>query len=175
MDTAWNQVAGQYGFICNGCADNCCRTLFFHHTHLEKDYLLEGFSTIAPDIRDRVLEKAAQYCDRLLLHASLHKSLDMMCPLNQDNQCLIYEYRPMICRLHGLPHELFLHGSSIQKHPGCAAGTPFFNRHGYIPFDRTPFYARMADAESAYRKAIHQKDRVKYTIAQMLTMEPPGH
>lgn len=172
MDMAWSEVAGQYGFVCNGCDDNCCKSLFFHHTHIETAYLIIGFNTLSTRVKAVVLERAEQYCDRLLLFSNAGRTLDIMCPLNENNQCLIYEYRPMICRLHGLPHELQHPGSTLKKKPGCSAGMAQFGSHTYVPFDRTRFYAQMAAIESAYRKSTRQEGRIKLTIAQMLTLGP---
>jgi hypothetical protein len=54
MDQAYTVVAGQYGFQCNGCADNCCLTRFYHHTLLEYLYLVEGLRTLEPDVRHTI-------------------------------------------------------------------------------------------------------------------------
>jgi len=35
MDRAYDRAADPYGFTCDGCADNCCRTRFYHHTVIE--------------------------------------------------------------------------------------------------------------------------------------------
>ena len=58
MDQSYTAVAGQYGFQCNGCADNCCLTRFYHHTVLEYLYLMEGLRTLEPDARHTIYEKA---------------------------------------------------------------------------------------------------------------------
>ncbi|MBW1898368.1 MAG: hypothetical protein JRI61_04830 [Deltaproteobacteria bacterium] len=46
MDEQYRQTAEYYGFNCRGCDDNCCRTLFFHHTHIEFFYLMEGIDAL---------------------------------------------------------------------------------------------------------------------------------
>ena len=75
----------------------------------------------------------------------------------------------MICRLHGLPHELADSSGNREHQPGCRAGQPQFSSKGYIPFNRTPLYARMAALEAAYQKTMRkQGQRIKLTIAQML-------
>ena len=58
MNRAYTAVAGQYGFQCNGCADNCCLTRFHHHTLLEYLYLVEGLRTLESDARHAMYEKA---------------------------------------------------------------------------------------------------------------------
>lgn len=169
MDRIWNRIAGQYGFICNGCTDNCCESLFFHHTHVEKDYLLQGVSALPAEKHPTIIEKARRCTDRLLLFNSPGQPYKMMCPLNENSRCLIYEYRPMICRLHGLPHELAGSGGRKIRHPGCRAGESCFTAFTYIPFDRTPIYRQMAELEKKYVKAVRpETPRIRLTIAQML-------
>jgi hypothetical protein len=50
MDAAYDAVAGQYGFFCQGCADNCCRTRFHHHTLIEYLYLMEAMNDLDADV-----------------------------------------------------------------------------------------------------------------------------
>ena len=54
MNRAYETVAGQYGFQCNGCADNCCLTRFYHHTLLEYLYLMEGLRTLESGVRQTI-------------------------------------------------------------------------------------------------------------------------
>jgi len=72
----------------------------------------------------------------------------------------------MICRLHGLPHELCIPGATPVKKPGCCAGQ--FDDKPYIKFDRTPFYKQMAQIEMKFRQDFNKIDKIKETIAQML-------
>jgi hypothetical protein len=51
MDRAYAEVADRYGFHCNGCADSCCLTRFYHHTLLEYLYLAEWVRGLASDRR----------------------------------------------------------------------------------------------------------------------------
>ncbi len=72
----------------------------------------------------------------------------------------------MICRMHGLPHELHKPGFPIIKGPGCDAGR--FDEKDYIPFDRTPFYREMAGVEMGFRTAFGKSGKIRETIAQIL-------
>lgn len=171
MNRAYTTVAGAYGFQCNGCADNCCLTLFYHHTLLEYLYLLEGLRTLEPEVRHTIYEKALAIKARMDDAERLGEALRSMCPLNREERCMLYRFRPMICRLHGIPHELRQSGGNLIKNPGCDA---FFNqcRHrgqtDYIRFDRTPFYRQMAALEQELRIKTGYSDKIKLTIAQML-------
>jgi hypothetical protein len=77
----------------------------------------------------------------------------------------------MICRMHGIPHELRRPGQPLQRSPGCGE----FNRRcggiTYHPFDRTPLYAALAQLESEFQQALGVRRRFKHTIAEMLLSE----
>jgi len=166
MDRTWDRTASQYGFHCTGCEDNCCTSLFFHHTFVERAFLIQGFEQLGPDIKKEVLARAKIYYQKTFPDGKMPVSLKLMCPLNQDGRCLVYGARPMICRLHGLPHELHGPGSALVKGPGCQAGR--FNETPYIPFDRTPFYKEMATIEMKFRQTTGKAGKIKETVAQML-------
>jgi Fe-S-cluster containining protein len=171
MDRAYAAVADQYGFVCRGCLDNCCLTRFFHHTLGEYLYLVEGMRSLTADDRQMVRKQARAVNAKMAEADRRGKPLRMMCPLNRDDRCMLYPFRPMICRLHGIPHELHRPGGGIVKNPGCdnfleqcrASGTS-----DYIPFDRTPFYRQMAMLEKELRLETGYRGKIKLSIAQML-------
>lgn len=166
MDEAYDRVAAQYGFHCTGCTDNCCTSLFFHHTFIEKAFLLHGFQQMAARRRQEIQTRAAGYVDQTFADGPAGRSLKLMCPLNMDGRCSLYAFRPMICRLHGLPHELHPPGRQTVRGPGCDAGR--FDAGRYIPFDRTPFYMDLAAREQQFKHRHHLTGRPRLTIAQML-------
>lgn len=179
MDQTYDRVAEQYGFHCHGCRDNCCQTLFHHHTLLEYICLAEGLRRIDrrqwPALHEQAMATNGHVDDAVRRDATPR----VMCPLNKDGLCQIYEHRPMICRLHGLPHELHRPGAGILKTPGC---DEFFNqcrqrgKTDYIPFNRTPFYREMAILEKALRAQTGYLLKIKLTVAQMLaTLTDPNH
>lgn len=170
MDRAWDEIAAQYDFRCNGCEDNCCQSLFFHHTHAEKAYLKHGFNLLPRAERAEILDKARDYCeitfDPETPPDAGATSKKTPCPLLLGGRCRLYRHRPMICRMHGLPHELHRLGFPVIKGPGCDAGR--FDEKEYIPFDRTPFYRDMAGVEMEFRAAYGKTGKVRETIAQIL-------
>ena len=170
MDKAWNQVAQQYEFQCNGCEDNCCLSLFFHHTHVEASFLEFGLQTLSNKDQKHVLTLSRDYCRQTFSEAAENQnqpaSKKIPCPLLKTDRCSLYNFRPMICRLHGLPHELHKPGLNVIKGPGCDAGK--FDSHIYIPFDRTPFYKQMAVIEMSFRQLTGKTGKIKKTIAQIL-------
>jgi Fe-S-cluster containining protein len=166
MDQTWDKIAAGYAFQCNGCEDNCCKSLFFHHTYIEKAYLLHGFHRLEKKMQTIILKKAQTYCTKTFSQPGTIKSHRIYCPVNKNGLCLLYRFRPMICRLHGLPHELNRPGFKTLKNPGCEAGS--FESKPYIKFDRTLIYQEMAQIELLYRKTFNKKGKIKESIAQML-------
>ena len=91
-----------------------------------------------------------------------------ICPLNIDTMCILYRERPMICRLHGIPH--------VMRHPakGMITGTGchiFEASHGQSsghPLDRTPIYTAMARLERTLRRNSGIEAPVRLTVAQMI-------
>jgi len=169
MNKTWNQVAEQYGFRCNGCEDNCCLSLFFHHTHAEASFLEFGLQTLPRKDQKHVLALSHDYCRQTFSGTAKNHnqpaSQKIPCPLLKNNRCSLYNFRPMICRLHGLPHELHKPGFNVIKGPGCDAGK--FDSREYIPFDRTPFYKQMAIIEMNFRQLTGKNEKIKKTIAQI--------
>lgn len=160
MDRAFDKAADHYGFQCNGCEDNCCKSFFYHHTFIEKDYLLSKANEFDYDRKISLKKSAALYLDTIK-----HKPL---CPLNKDDLCILYNVRPMICRLHGIPHHLSMPGIETKQNPGCDAGASCFNSTNYFSFDRIPFYKEMTEIEKEYRKKVAVSGKIKQTIAHML-------
>ncbi|MCK7466806.1 MAG: YkgJ family cysteine cluster protein [Desulfosudis oleivorans] len=70
-------------------------------------YLREGFSGLPAERRERIREDGRRG-RRAARPGDLAAGTDTkpMCPLNESGRCGLYAHRPMICRLHGIPHEL---------------------------------------------------------------------
>jgi Fe-S-cluster containining protein len=169
MDAAYAQAATACGFICSGCENSCCRTRFHHHTLLEFLYLREGFNRLPVAWQEGILSDAravvAQHEQAVVAGAAP----GAMCPLNAEGRCRLYDYRPMICRLHGIPHELHAPGRPVQAGPGCEE----FQRRGgrredCIRLDRTPLYTALAQLETECRQALGMRRKIRMTIAEIL-------
>ncbi len=168
MDQAYRETATLYGFICNGCEDSCCRTRFYHFTFIEYLYLLEGYMTLGPSLRREVQKRAEAYRRHMDTADKSGLSSPLFCPLNEERFCILYGWRPMLCRLHGIPHELHTPGKAIFRGSGCHVFDRTCGQIPYIPFDRTPFYRDLAAYEQNLRKEIGADYNIKMTVAEML-------
>ena len=175
MDAGYEQAAGQYGFVCGGCEENCCRSRFYHHTLLEYMAIYTGYTCLAAEERPQVIARASAYCRQQAEADANGAAARAWCPLNAEGRCMVYELRPMICRLHGIPHELQHPGGRTVQGPGCDF---FGSRHettGHSSLDRTPFYRAVAGLEKEFRAALDVNVKIKQTIAEMiLSFRPEG-
>lgn len=171
MDTAYQNVADHYGFTCRGCEDNCCLTHFFHHTYSEYLYLIAGYKMLDSMLRTKIAERASDVAYRQSQASAPPKC---MCPLNFQDKCILYDYRPMICRLHGIPHELWHPGQKqrLSQGEGCDVFRQCRAGKSYAPLDRTPFYVDMAKLEKEFKQTFGFANKIKKTVAEMITSIP---
>jgi Fe-S-cluster containining protein len=168
MDRAYGDVARKAGFVCNGCKDNCCMTRFFHHTLLEYLHLKDGLGGLAPEVLAEVRSRARSVVKQTAAMEGGDHPVRIMCPLNETGRCILYAYRPMICRLHGIAHMLRRPDGHIQTGPGC---DDFHAQCGPSPvhqLDRTPLYTAMAEMEQALRQVLGFNAKIRMTIAEMI-------
>lgn len=172
MDQAYEALALQTGFHCRGCEDNCCRSLFYHHTVAEYLFLRQGLGRLSAARRTEICERAQRSSGRGT--SAEVSEAGGMCPLNEEGLCVLYAQRPMICRLHGIPHQLRRPDGTLQTGPGCSA---FYNGNGRtdsLRFDRTPWYLALARLEGELRRATGFQGRIRLTIADMMLEEVQG-
>jgi len=168
MDTGYEQAAGRHGFVCRGCEDNCCRTRFYHHTLLEYMAIYQGYTRLAQQERERVHARAVEYCRQHAGADDAGTRVKPWCPLNDKGRCLIYDLRPMICRLHGIPHMLQSPGGGTVQGAGCEYFMTHHPAEAHAPLDRTPFYMEMSGLEKKFRAELSVNVKLKQTIAEMI-------
>jgi Fe-S-cluster containining protein len=105
----------------HGCSD-CCRGLF-DITLLDAWYLRSGFELLDEETKGKVAEKAEKRLKSMrglwpglerpfILNVKPEEEWDELMPdddetpcplLSETGECLVYPFRPMTCRLHGIP------------------------------------------------------------------------
>jgi hypothetical protein len=175
MEQAYDRVADQIGLSCDGCSDNCCKSYFQHHTYVEWIYLWQGIKSSSDKEKQRYINRAREYvtqCASLLAQGSRPR---IMCPLNEDGRCQLYEYRLMICRLHGVPNSFVMPDGKKVNFPGCFRCQALCSDLKEVPvLDRTRFYRDLASLEMTFLQSRSEAlPKVNLTLAQMLVQTPP--
>ncbi len=108
--------------VCRRSCTGCCRGLF-DISLLDAALIQHGFSRLEDGTRERILHSSRKRLEELqalwpgfvppyILNRLPHDAWQRMpeedmtpCPLlSDDGLCLVYDCRPMTCRLHGLPN-----------------------------------------------------------------------
>lgn len=174
MQREYDKVAAHYGgFSCMGCQDNCCTQRFFHHTLAEYLYLKEGvleaLRSGEPGQRDvlrQMLRKSRLAMETYLKEVEAGEIMPLMCPVNVDGLCALYSHRPMICRMHGMPHRFKRPDGREERGGGCAR----FGAANKVDWtvNRTKVYRDLASIESGVRRTSGFSGRYARTTAEML-------
>jgi hypothetical protein len=168
MDPAYIRAAEHYQFQCDGCTHNCCLTRFYHHTCLEYYYLRRGLESLDARKKSEILLRAEEVCRETAAADEKQLPVRQMCPLNHESLCILYPHRPMICRLHGIPHELQKPGQDVIHGPGCGTFNERCSNKPYTKFERTPFYIELARLENEFKQAAGRPGKIKMTISEMI-------
>ena len=147
-------------------------TRFHHHTLIEYLYLREAMAKLAPEQQAQIKQQAADVLRRTAAADRAGESLRVMCPLNHDGRCVLYAQRPMICRLHGIPHELRRPDGQIMTGPGCDDFHARCDSSDRNRLDRTPLYMAMAELEQELRRDLGDARKIKMTVAEMIHLKP---
>jgi hypothetical protein len=175
MEQAYDLVARQLDFTCDGCPDNCCDSYFLHHTYVEWAYLWQGLMALAPERRKEIENRAAEYaaaCERALAR---DERPQVMCPLNDEGRCGLYQHRLMICRMHGVPSSLTFPNGKVQKFPGCFRCQEIVgDRQAGPSVERASLFRELVALEQELLgEKQGQLPKLKKTIAEMILAGPP--
>lgn len=140
-DRLFESVEQQHGDLLNckpGC-DDCC-SVYFQLSLIEAFFVSGMFrQKLGSSAQERTLARAEQ-SDSLFRQAAVMLSgmgdvgkeelseaaakLKIPCPLLEDNGCVLYEHRPVTCRLYGVPQKI---GSKVVScpHNGFRTGGRF--------------------------------------------------
>ena len=179
MESGYDQTATKTGLSCQGCPDNCCDSYFLHHTYIEWAYLWRGLATRAPVPLASLVERARLCLEHYREETEVGAWPKIMCPLNQDGLCMLYLYRPMICRCHGVAARLRRPDGKTLHFPGCFRCQELTESPGAtFEMDRTPLLRRLARLEEEFLggqldSASPKMPKMKMTLAAMLVAGPP--
>lgn len=179
MESSYDNVASQLEFGCQDCPDNCCDSYFLHHTYAEWSYLWAGFRQLPEEKQQDILERSENYVKGCREAQVKGEHPRMMCPLNEDGLCILYPYRLMVCRTHGVPASMTRPDGQQLTFPGCYYCQKIVdNRYadGEEPprMERTRLLRELVMIENdLFAGRRHLYPKVKLTIAEMLLKGAP--
>jgi Fe-S-cluster containining protein len=100
-----------------GCS-YCCKNGQYPISQIEFEYLLIGYNALSNDMKEIIKTEISKV--KRKRQDNPDKDFTYACPFLLNNECSIYEYRPIICRTHGL--SFFLtdeSGKTRNKIPYC--------------------------------------------------------
>ncbi len=130
---------------CGSGSDSCCRH-YFEMTLIEAVFLSNRINRhLSSSQRQEVINRAVEVSRRLRLMAGqvstagseedigrIYAAEELCCPLSVEKNCLLYEYRPLRCRVWGLPAEA-LDGALVAEMLSNLSRDVFFALSGVFP------------------------------------------
>jgi Fe-S-cluster containining protein len=167
MEGDYDSVATHYTFSCKGCQDNCCTQRFFHYTWAELFYLIEGLRQAEPERAKEIVRKSQEVVSAYEVEKDPMNPDPIMCPINFDGLCSLYTHRPMICRMHGLPHRVKGPQNRETRGTGCSV---FISKDIKVDWtvNRTPHYTALARIERDTRLRKRLTGNLRMTTAEMI-------
>ena len=179
MEKEYEAVARQLAFGCDGCPDNCCDSYFLHYTYVEWAYLWRGMRQLPEQRQQEIVGRAGlvlrQYQEQL---AREQRPL-VMCPLNENGRCVVYPFRLLVCRTHGVPAAMTRPDGRRLSFPGCFRCQEIVAARSVeakaVPMvDRTHLLRQLAQLENEFLRDIRERcPKIRMTIAEMLVAGPP--
>jgi len=178
LQDEYDRVAHQLHLSCEACPDNCCDSYFLHHTYVEWAYLWIGFKRLAAEQQDALLGRSRAWLQETEKTLAGGERPQVMCPLNDNGLCTLYEYRLLVCRTHGVPASMTRPDGQNLRFPGCfrcqeIVAAQFLGEQP--PFvERTHLLHSLALLENQLLDGKrHLFPKVRITIAAMLVNGPP--
>lgn len=181
MENGYTQVATQLNFGCDGCPDNCCDSYFQHHTYIEWGYLWHGFSQLPEEKQSEIIGRCQNVLALYAESLARNERPQVMCPLNEQGRCILYAYRLMVCRTHGVPASMVRPDGKRLEFPGCFRCQEVVQErykggmHALPRMERTAMLQKLARLENELMGGQrHLYPRLQLTIAQMLVKGAPA-
>ncbi len=179
LESEYSRVAKELNFSCTGCPDNCCDSYFLHYTYLEWAFLWLGFCLLSTEKQSELLKRCRAYilqCERAKQQGERPQ---VMCPLNEDGLCVLYNHRLLVCRTHGVPATMTRPDGQKLRFPGCFRCQDIVDSmlEGKEPpaVERTLSLRKIVQLEDELLDhKRHLAPKVKLTIAEMLVKGAPA-
>jgi hypothetical protein len=169
MDSGYRAAAEQAGFSCKGCdGSKCCTVDLTIHTFAERLYLRRGLPTLTPDHLRSIRDRCRSALEAKAADPLGEQYRSAVCALNFEGLCSLYQFRPMICRLAGIPNFFRRPDGRLVEQSGCARYEGEIRPAiPELKLNRTSLYETMALIEVDLVKCC-KKRAAPRTIAEIL-------
>lgn len=179
LQQEYEKVAGELNFSCSGCPDNCCDSYFLHHTYAEWAHLWLGVRQLEPGRQKALIARATSYLEQCERDLAKGVRPQVMCPLNEEGLCALYQHRLLVCRTHGVPAIMTRPDGQTLRFPGCFRCQDIVDGRSdggqALHVERTALLRKLALLENELLdNKRHLVPKVKITIAEMLVKGPPA-
>ena len=178
MEQSYDITASLLGHSCAGCPDNCCDSYFLHFTYIEWGYLWHGMSLLTQEKQSELISRALIYEKQSEEMLARGERPRLLCPLNENGRCILYKYRLMVCRTHGVPAVMTRPDGKKLTFPGCFRCQELVDQSeidvNSVMMERTPLLSRLVGLEQDLLEGKRSlMPKVRMTIAGMLKAGPP--
>lgn len=179
LQQEYEKVAGELNFSCSGCPDNCCDSYFLHHTYAEWAHLWLGFRQLDPKRQQTLIARAQSYLEQCERDLANGQRPQVMCPLNEEGLCALYQHRLLVCRTHGVPATMIRPDGQTLRFPGCFRCQEIVDTRSKQEqpphVERTQLLRKLVLLENEFlENKRHLMPKVKISIAEMLVKGPPA-
>jgi len=179
LQQEYEKVAGELNFSCSGCPDNCCDSYFLHHTYAEWAHLWLGFRQLDPKRQQTLIARAQSYLEQCERDLANGQRPQVMCPLNEEGLCALYQHRLLVCRTHGVPATMIRPDGQTLRFPGCFRCQEIVDTRSKQEqpphVKRTQLLRKLVLLENEFlENKRHLMPKVKISIAEMLVKGPPA-
>ncbi len=170
MDRAYEKSASCYGFSCKGCHESCCEERFYHYTLSEFLYLMQGIQRLDARQMTLIFSRSKEVADQYGSDDREGQAGRLLCPLNSNGLCSLYDCRPMICRLHGVPYRMLRPDGTMVRGGGChmVDWDKSLEETADCVVDRSCLYRELSGIEIELRQRLGFGHRIKMTVAEMI-------
>ena len=94
-----DEIFGKYR-QCKSKCPTCCHSLI-KISYIEAYSLKKGFQQLSSKVQTQILHNV--WINNFILKTDPSKKDDLICPLLSDDNCSLYDYKPLLCTSFGFP------------------------------------------------------------------------
>jgi len=177
-DSAFREMQGRHGSCikCSPRCADCCHAVFGLFL-IEAAYIKQQFDTLPPEMKKEILfriqetERGLRRLESKMrtnegdpeMQAQILATERIRCPLlNGENECSLYDHRPITCRVYGIP-------TRIQGKARVCGKAGFEKGGSYPTFDLDSVYRDLFELSKELLAGLGEEDMEKASLLVSLS------